>query len=89
MSDEIDNASWFRRELIEIVREEIGFNEVFATQAGVVLLYGLRRRLGGSAIYIPSPDTRTRDDVIREAFDGRSVEDVMREFWSSSLTGRK
>jgi Mor family transcriptional regulator len=75
-----DSASWLRRELIAIVREDVGMIEGLAVQVADVLLVGIRKRLGGREVYIPAPDKASRDEQIRAAFNGRNLPEVMRQF---------
>ena len=75
-----DSASWLRRELIAIVREEVGMVELLATPMAEMLLVGIRKRMGGREVYIPAPDKAGRDEQIRAAFNGRNLPEVMRQF---------
>lgn len=65
-----DAAIQLERDFIEIVREEIGMHESLAGIFANALVRGLRRRLGGREVYIPSTDTSARDDRIRREFTG-------------------
>lgn len=85
-AEQEDNASWLRRELIEILREEIGMIEAFAEIHADAVLCGMRRRIGGREIYIPAPDKTDRDAQIRAAFNGRNLREVMRQFGVSQRT---
>ena len=67
-------------EMTTIVREEIGFNELFAAQIAEALVRGLRRRLGADYLYIPAPDKTERDAAIRARFNGTNREEVCRAF---------
>ena len=81
-----DSASWLRRELIAIVREDIGMVEMIATPVADALLAGIRKRMGGREVYIPSIGNAGRDEQIRAAFNGRNLVDVMRQFGVSKAT---
>lgn len=63
-----------------IVREEIGFNDQFATQIAEAITRGLSRRLGGQRTYIPALAKNERDEQIRQEFNGRNREEVMAKF---------
>ena len=80
MTAEDDSASWLRRELIAVVREDIVIVGLFAEPFADALLVGIRRRMGGREVYIPAPDKATRDEQIRAAFNGRNLPEVMRQF---------
>lgn len=71
--DEFDQASWLRRELTDIVREN-------ADSLVDMLLAGMRDRMGGREVYIPASDKADRDAQIRAMFNGRNLREVMREF---------
>jgi Mor family transcriptional regulator len=81
-----DSASWLRRELFAIVRDDFGMVEHIATPIADMLLVGIRRRMGGREVYIPAPDKMGRDELIRAAFNGRNLVEVMREFGVSKAT---
>ena len=81
-------------EMTTIVREEIGFNEIFAAQIAEALVRGLRRRLGGDELYIPAQDKAERDAAIRARFNGTNRDEVCRAFGISKsrlyeIVGRK
>jgi Mor family transcriptional regulator len=81
VTDDQDNsASWLRRELLAIVREEVGLVGTFAEPFADALLVGIRRRMGGREVYIPAPDKAGRDEQIRAMFNGRNLTEVMRQF---------
>lgn len=65
-------------EMTAIVREEIGMNELFASQIAEAITRGLRRRLGGDYHYIPAPDKAERDAAMRAQFNGRNLDEVAR-----------
>jgi Mor family transcriptional regulator len=75
-----DSASWLRREINAIVREEIGMVEMLAAPFADALLVGIRKRMGGREVYIPAPDKASRDEQIRAMFNGRNLPEVMRHF---------
>lgn len=75
-----DPVSWLRRELIAVVREDIGMVEGLAVQVADLMLVGIRKRMGGREVYIPAPDKASRDEQIRAAFNGRNLPEVMRQF---------
>ncbi|MBD9395147.1 Mor transcription activator family protein [Acidovorax sp. ACV01] len=65
-----DAAVQLERDFLAIVREDIGMNEGLAGMFARVLVDGLRSRMGGQDLYIPSPDRSERDAGIRREFDG-------------------
>lgn len=73
-----DAAVQLEQDIIGIVREEIGMHEQIATVFAQALVRGLRRRLGGQELYIPSPDRAERDAAIRREFNGTNLEELMR-----------
>lgn len=81
-----DSASWWRRELLAVVRDEIGMAETFAEPFADALLRGLRARIGGREVYVPAADKMDRDAQIRARFNGRNLREVMREFGVSQRT---
>lgn len=83
---DFDNAAWLHAEITAVVREEVGMNELFATQIAEAILCGLRRRLGGREIYLPAPDREKRNAEIRRQFNGRNMDEVMRAFGVSADT---
>ena len=65
-----DAAVQLERDFLAIVREDIGMNERLAGVFARVLVDGLRSRMGGQELYIPSPDRSERDEAIRREFNG-------------------
>jgi Mor family transcriptional regulator len=83
-NDNEDNAAALMFELTHIVSEEIGFNELFASQVAEALVRGLRKRMGGREIYIPAPDKTARDAAIRAEFNGRNMPEVCKKYGLSA-----
>lgn len=75
-----DAAVQLEHDIISIVREEIGMHEQLATVFAQALVRGLRRRLGGSEIYIPASDRSGRDEAIRSSFNGSNVMELSKMF---------
>lgn len=75
-----DYRAQLHAELTAVVQEEIGFNEMFATQIADALLRGLSKRLGGQDIYLPGPDKTSRDAQIRQEFNGRNLDEICRKY---------
>jgi Mor family transcriptional regulator len=73
-SDSEDKAAELKFELTNIVSEEIGMNEAFASQIAEALVRGLRKRMGGQDIYIPAPNKSARDAAIKAEFNGRNLD---------------
>lgn len=71
-----DSAATLRSDLMRIVRERIGVNEVFVPRVAEEILQGLRESLGGREVYIPAPDKLERDVHIRAEFNGRNAKEV-------------
>lgn len=69
-----------QQDLVEIVREEIGMHEAIASVFASAVVRGLRRRMGGSDLYIPSPDLSDRDASIRREFDGKNLAHIMAKY---------
>lgn len=65
-----DAAVQLERDFLAIVREDIGMKEGLAGAFARALVDGLRSRMGGQDLYIPSPDRSERDAGIRREFDG-------------------
>lgn len=86
MSADIDNAVQLRCEITSIVRTRTGMNEKFAAPIAEEIFNGLCELFGGSEIYIPAPDKRARNEAIRARFNGRNVDEIMREFGVSRRT---
>jgi len=85
MTDKMDKNSadysvGLQYELTAIVREEIGFNELFASQIAQALMHGLSKKLGGQDVYIPAPSKSERDNQIKAEFNGRNKEEVCKKF---------
>jgi Mor family transcriptional regulator len=74
-----DAALQLEHDFAGIVQEEIGMHDNMAALFAQALVRGLRRKLGGRDIYIPSPDNSARDAAIRRAFNGLNIEVLMRE----------
>lgn len=78
---EDDNALLLQNELIDIVREEIGMNEEFATPIAGAIVRGLRKRVGGQRIYVPTaPKDESRDAAIFRRFNGTNGAELCREY---------
>lgn len=75
-----DAAVQLEHDIIGIVREEIGMHEQMATVFAQALVRGLRRRLGGQELYIPSPNRSERDAAIRREFNGTNMDELMRRY---------
>ena len=78
-----DAAVQLLYELTAIVREETGLSEVLAGPFADAITRGLRKRLGGQQIYIPTEDRASRavrDAAIRRAFTGRNLAQVCRKY---------
>lgn len=73
-----DAAVQLEQDIIGIVREEIGMHEQMATVFAQALVRGLRRRLGGQELYIPSPNRAERDAAIRREFNGTNIDALMK-----------
>lgn len=81
-----DAALQLERDFIEIVRNEIGMHEALASPFAQALVRGLRRRLGGSELWIPAPSKEERNAAIRREFNGKNLEEVCRRHGVSSTT---
>lgn len=75
-----DTAIGLKFEITSIVREEIGFNEHFASQIADALVRGLRKKFGGDDIYIPAPDKAARNAAIKAEFKGTNLEEICRKY---------
>lgn len=75
-----DAAASLHNELTAIVREEIGLNESLASQFALLILRGIRQRLGGQELYIPTEDRAPRDAAIRAEFNGRNRDEICRKY---------
>lgn len=75
-----DTLVSLKQDLTAVVQQEIGFNEIFATQIADALVRGLRKRLGGQDLYIPAEDRTERDAMIRKEFNGRNIDDMCKKF---------
>lgn len=84
--DPCDSRVQLLYEMTEIVREEIGLNEIFATQIAEAIMRGMCKRYGAQEVYIPAPDRRARDEAIRRSYNGRNLQEVMREHGVSRAT---
>jgi len=73
-----DAAVQLERDLVDIVREEIGMHEGMASSFAQALVRGLRRRHGGQDLYIPAEGRAERDAAIRRDFIGTNLAEVMR-----------
>ncbi|HYF17698.1 MAG TPA: Mor transcription activator family protein [Ramlibacter sp.] len=81
-----DAAALLQMEFTEIVREEIGYKEDFASQIASAVLRGLRRRRGGEELYVPAADRSERDAAIRREFNGTNLLEVCRRHGVSKST---
>lgn len=75
-----DAAVQLEQDFVGIVREEIGMHEQMATAFAQALVRGLRRKLGGRELYIPSPNRAERDATIRREFNGANLDQLMRRY---------
>jgi len=75
-----DRAAWLRREVLIIVKENVGMVEALAIPIADAIVCGLCERMGGREVYIPAPSKVDRDAQIRAMFNGRNLREVMREF---------
>lgn len=67
-------------EMTSIVREEIGFNELFASQIADAIIRGMRVKLGGMQIYIAAPSKAERNASIRKDFTGNNRDEICRKY---------
>ncbi|MBJ2139835.1 MULTISPECIES: Mor transcription activator family protein [Delftia] len=74
-------------DLVEMVREEMGWPEAQAYPLAKALVRGMRKRYGGmriggrgAAIYIPAPSKEERNEAIRREFDGTNRAAVMAKY---------
>lgn len=81
-----DAAAALHFEFTHIVREEVGFNEVFASQIAEAIVRGLRKRLGGQEIYVPAPSKSERIAAVRREFNGRNRDEICRKYGISRTT---
>lgn len=86
-----DESVNLRFEITDIVQEEIGFHEQFATQIADALIRGFRKRFCGQKIYIPNTDAQDidkRNAGIKQEFNGthESLRAVMRKYNVSKTT---
>ncbi|MEZ0231889.1 MAG: Mor transcription activator family protein [Methylophilaceae bacterium] len=93
-SNNEDTAIGLVFDITTIVRDEIGYNENFASQIAEALVRGLRKKYGCQEIYIPAPNRSERDASIRKEFNGRNIDEVCKKFGLSSasvyrIVGRK
>ncbi len=73
-------------ELCEIFETDLQFAPDHAKHVSAAVLAGLRDRLGGSEIYLPAPDKKLRDQMIRQMWNGHNMPEVCNEFEVSPRT---
>jgi Mor family transcriptional regulator len=86
-----DETVNLRFEITDIVQEEIGFHEQFASQIADALIRGFRKRFCGQKIYISNTDAQDitkRNAGIKKEFNGTkaSLDVVMRKYNVSKTT---
>ncbi len=80
-----DQAIQLQREMVEIVREEIGMNEAFANTLAAAIVRGMRKRYGGrtlgskGAIYVHALGKAERNAAICAEFNGTNAADVCKK----------
>lgn len=81
-----DAAVQLHADFTEIVREEIGMNERFASALAHAIVTGLRKRYGGqrlgshNGVYVPAPGKQERNRSIRKRFNGKNWRELCDEF---------
>ncbi|ROR25151.1 Mor transcription activator family protein [Comamonas sp. BIGb0124] len=80
-----DMAVQLEQEIVEILLQEGGMHERDAALQATVLVKGLRERLGGQrlgtrGLYIPAPDKSSRDEAIRQEWNGKNRRELMRKY---------
>lgn len=68
-AQEEDKANQLRNLTIEILCEEVGYKEPFATPIAEAIVRGLRLRMGGREWYIPAPSAAERHAEIRKKYN--------------------
>ncbi len=80
-----DQAIQLQREMVDIVREEIGMNEVFANTVAAAIVRGMRKRYGGrtlgskGAIYVHALGKSERNAAICAEFNGTNSAEVCKK----------
>lgn len=82
-----EGAASLLAEIASILREETGLRDPLATMVAEAVLRGLRKRRGGTEVYVPQTVRRTEiAQAVRQMFDGRNRDEVCRRFGISTST---
>ena len=85
LSEDHDAAVAFRYDLVRALREGASLPEYIATPIAEKVASNLCKRVGG--MYIPKREVRdARDQNVRDHFNGRNHEEVMRNYQISRAT---
>lgn len=79
-----DSAVSLVYEITAAIQQEVGMAEGFASQIAEAITRGLRKRLGGTEVYVPKYaarlEKRDRDNQIRGEFNGRNRQALQERF---------
>lgn len=75
-----DAAIQLERDIIEVLRRELARNEQMLGLMARSIVHGMRDRLGGQELRIPSPDKTARNAEIRAKYTGANVRKLAREY---------
>ena len=75
-----DAATQWVFDMTEILRDDLAFQEPWASAIAHEIVQGMRARFGGDDVYVPAPDKSARDERVREMFNGRNIKELMQLF---------
>lgn len=75
-----DAATQWVFDMTEILRDDLAFQEPWASAIAHEIVQGMRTRFGGDDVYVPAPDKSARDERVREMFNGRNIKELMQLF---------
>jgi Mor family transcriptional regulator len=82
----IDNATQWVHDMTAILRENLAVQEPWASAMAYEIVEGMRARFGGDDVYVPAPDKQSRNERVREMFNGRNLKELMQVFGLSRST---
>lgn len=80
LNRDADTAVELHRILTASLTRRFGLTELAASALADEIALEFRNEVGGSEIYIPSPNRRARNEAIRAEFRGNNLDDLARKY---------
>lgn len=79
-------AELLKKDIVQAMKEGIGFHDSIAEDMAIDILKRIQTRWGGQEVYIPAADSQERNALIRTAFNGRNHAEVCNQYRISLRT---